>query len=335
VTTALRAGIVGLGAMGRHHVRALHALDGVDLVGIADRAGSNDGVGAAPVVPTVSQLIDLGVQMCIVAVPTDDHYSVGIELAEAGVHTLIEKPLSGDLAAARCLLEAFGNAGVVACVGHVERYNPALAELRRRLGEGQAGAVYQIATSRQGPFPHRVSDVGAVKDLATHDLDLTAWIADSSYAQVAAQTARRAGRAHEDLVAIVGLLQNGIVTNHLVNWLTPVKDRRVAVHGERGCFVADTLAAELVFAAHGHSEIAWDALSTIRGDSGGEVTRYEFDKREPLMLELAAFRDAILGRRATIVTLEEGLATVFVAEAVLRSAAAGSVIEISLERSIS
>src|SRR5947208_878525 len=134
--------------MGRHHVRVLRALDGVDLVGIADRAGSISGADAAPVVPTVSQLIDLGVQMCVVSVPTDDHRSVGIELAAAGVHTLIEKPLSGDVADARCLLEAFRTAGVVACVGHVERYNPALVELRPRLRSGQAGAVYQIATRR-------------------------------------------------------------------------------------------------------------------------------------------------------------------------------------------
>ena len=125
------------------------------------------------------------------------------------------------------------------------------------------------------------------------------------------------------------------MTNHLVNWLTPFKDRRVAVHGERGCFVADTLAADLVFTAHGHCETAWDAVSALRGGSEGDMSRYELEKREPLMLELAAFRDAVLGRRAAVVTLEEALASVFVADAVLRSAAGGTVIDLSLEGSTS
>jgi predicted dehydrogenase len=99
--------------------------------------------------------------------------------------------------------------------------------------------------------------------------------------------------------------------------------------------VADTLAADLVFTAHGHCETAWDTVSTLCGGSGDDMTHYELEKREPLMRELAAFRDAILGRGGTVVTLEEALATVFVAEAVLRSAAAGTVMDLSLEGSTS
>jgi hypothetical protein len=70
--------------------------------------------------------------------------------------------------------------------------------------------------------------------------------------------------------------------------------------------VADTLAADLVFTAHGHCETAWDTVSTLRGGSGGDMTRYELEKREPLLRELAAFRDAILGRGGTVVTLRGG-----------------------------
>ena len=67
-------------------------------------------------------------------------------------------------------------AGLVAAVGHIERYNPALQEMRRRLDAGELGEIYQVATRRQGPFPARIADVGVVLDLATHDIDLTAWV---------------------------------------------------------------------------------------------------------------------------------------------------------------
>ena len=114
-------------------------------------------------------------------------------LAEAGVHTLIEKPLALDVDSARRVSDAFESRGLVGCVGQIERYNPALQNLRMRLHDGELGSVHQIVTRRQGPFPNRVADVGVVKDLATHDIDLTAWVTDSQFRSVAARTAYKSG----------------------------------------------------------------------------------------------------------------------------------------------
>ena len=122
---------------------------------------------------------------------------------------------------------------MVGAVGHIERYNPALQSLRERMANGDLGDIYQIATRRQGPFPARIADVGVVKDLATHDIDLTAWLAQSEYVSVAAQVALRSGRPHEDMVAATGKLANGTITNHLVNWLSPMKERVTVVTGEK------------------------------------------------------------------------------------------------------
>jgi len=108
------------------------------------------------------------------------------------------------VAAGTELARAFESAGVLGCVGHIERYNPALQSLRDRLENGDLGEVYQVATRRQGPFPERIRDVGVVKDLGTHDIDLTAWVARSPYRSVSASVAHRAGRPYEDLVAFVG-----------------------------------------------------------------------------------------------------------------------------------
>jgi UDP-N-acetylglucosamine 3-dehydrogenase len=329
VTAALRAGLVGLGAIGRHHARVLRGLEGVELVAVADPAGDPNRLAeGVPVVADVEELVRTGIDMCVVAAPTRLHGEVGLALAAAGVHTLIEKPLSDSMASCLELSQAFAAAGVVGCVGHIERYNPALQALRRRIEAGELGALYQVATRRQGPFPARIADVGVVFDLASHDIDLTSWVTGQEFATVSARTAHKSGRLHEDLVAVVGQLTDGTVTNHLVNWLSPMKERVTLVTGEKGCFVADTLNADLTFFTNANVAMEWDALSIFRGVAEGDMIRYAIAKPEPLRTELQAFRDAVLGRKADIVTLEQGTRTVTVAEALLASADTGTTVAV-------
>ena len=327
--TTLRAGLIGLGMMGRNHARVLACLDEVDLVAVADPCGDPHGVaGGRTVLHDVAEVIAAGVDYCVVSAPTAYHLDIGLQLAEAGVHGLIEKPLAQDPPAARKLVEAFSERGLIGAVGHIERYNPSLQSARRRLENGDLGTVYQIITRRQGPFPGRIADVGVVKDLATHDIDLTAWVAQQPFTSVAARTTCRSGREHEDLVAMVGTLADGTVTNHLVNWLSPLKERVTIITGERGTYVADTLTADLTFHANGSVPTTWGELRQFRGVTEGDVIRYAIHKPEPLRVEHENFRDAILDRPADIVTLEQGLTTVTVAEAMIDSAATGATVTI-------
>lgn len=323
----LRAGLIGLGMMGRHHARVLGSLDGVELVAVADPGGDQHKVaGGRPVFETVEQLIELGIDYCMVAVPTIYHEQIGLALAAAGVHAIIEKPLAHDTASAQRLATAFADAGLVGATGHIERYNPALQQARSRLEAGELGEVYQVQTRRQGPFPARIADVGVVKDLGTHDIDLTTWVTQQTFTAVSARTAYKSGRQHEDLVAIVGQLSNGTVTSHLVNWLSPLKERVTIITGERGTFVADTLTADLTFHANGQVQTTWGDIARFRGVTEGDVVRYAFAKPEPLRVEHENFRDAVLGKDADIVTMEQGLATVRVAEACIESARTGTTI---------
>lgn len=319
--TSLRAGLIGLGMMGRHHARVLKEIDGVDFVAAADAFGDPHGAATGvPLCGSVQELIAHGIDMAVVAVPTAFHEEVALELAEAGVHALIEKPIASTVEAGQRIVDAFTRAGLVGAVGHIERFNPALQSLRERIEHGDLGEVYQIATRRQGPFPARIADVGVVKDLGTHDIDLTSWLAQSPYAAVSAHTALRSGREHEDLVSVTGKLSNGVITNHLVNWLSPMKERITVVTGERGAFIADTISADLTWYENGTIQTEWESVASFRGVIEGNVTRFAIAKKEPLKAEHEAFRDAVLGKSYNIVTLEEGLATLRVAEAVLESA---------------
>jgi len=323
----LRAGLIGLGAMGRNHARVLAGLDGVELVGISDPAHeAPDGVFGRPVVPDLDGLIGLGLDYAVVACPTALHEEVGVRLAEADVCALVEKPLAHTPEAAARLVEAFGSRGLVGAVGHIERYNPSLQSLRSRLEAGDLGDIFQVVTRRQGPFPARIADVGVIKDLATHDIDLTSWVTGRGYVSVAARTITKSGRPHEDMLSAVCQLDGGVIASHLVNWLSPFKERSTVVTGDRGSFVADTLTADLTFYANGVTTSEWEALRAFRGVAEGDMTRYALAKREPLLVEHERFRDAVLGRESDIVTLAEGLRTVQVAEAMLESAASGTTV---------
>jgi UDP-N-acetylglucosamine 3-dehydrogenase len=330
MSRALRAGLIGLGRMGRHHARVLRELPGVELVAAADTRMRADGERALEVVGTVEELLDRDLDMCVLATPTVTHEPIGLQLAEAGVATLIEKPLAHDVKAAQHIVEAFARRSTLCCVGHIERFNPALQEMRRRLAADELGSLYQVVTRRQGPFPDRVLDAGVILDLATHDIDLTAWVTGAAYRSVSARSAHRSGRPHEDLVSVVAELSNGLVVTHLVNWLSPFKERVTAVTGDQGSLVADTLTADLTMFKNGSHRSEWDRVAAFRGVVEGDVIRFAFPKPEPLTTELRNFAAAVRGDdEGQVVTLDEGLATVRIAEAMRDSAATGNTIRIS------
>ncbi len=296
MSEALRFGVVGLGAMGRHHVRLLSRLDGVHFVGGVDPAGDiYRSLAHEPLYANLPDLLAEGVDAAVVAVPTKHHEQVAVQLAEAGIHTLIEKPLAGDVESAQRIAAAFDGRGLVAVAGHIERFNAAIQDMQRRLVRGDLGRIFSIQTERVGPYPTRIGDVGVLEDLATHDIDLVTWLIGESFATVHAQSARQIRRAHDDLVEVIGQLGNGVVVRMSVNWLTPTKRRQVTVLGERGALVAELLNSDLTLYSNSDVETEWDEMARLRGVSEGDVVRFALRKREPLLAELEHFRDAIHG----------------------------------------
>jgi predicted dehydrogenase len=328
-----RGAVIGLGMIGRHHARLLQASDRVGFAGAVDPGGDRFRAVHQPelVLDSIAELLDRGpLQFAIVAVPTERHLPAVRELAAAGVSMLIEKPLAATTETAAEIVDICHRAGVLAAVGHVERFNPALQELRRRLLEGQIGRLVTVSTIRSGPFPARVQDVGVVKDLATHDIDLVSWLSDSKIATLAAQTQYLSGREHEDLVLVIGALESGAAFSIVVDWVSPTKVRRTRVLGDRGMLEADTLTGDLFFYENAQVRIAWSATQQFRGVSEGNVTRYALERREPLLVEHDAFLDLLEGRRDPgVVTLEQGVEIVQVAEVVLASARTGEAVSLA------
>jgi UDP-N-acetylglucosamine 3-dehydrogenase len=306
--------------MGRHHARLLQAAEGVDFCGAVDPGGDRYRAvhDQSLVFESIAELTaQRRLDFAIVAAPTEFHVEIVRELAEAGVSVLIEKPLAATSEQAREIVTICEQAGVHGAVGHVERFNPALQELRRRLLGGQVGRLFSLSTTRVGPFPARITDVGVVKDLATHDI-------------VAAQTQYLTGRKHEDLVLACGALESGASYAITVDWVSPTKVRRTRVLGERGMLEADTLTADLYFFENAEIGVVWSAAQQFRGVSEGNVTRYALVRREPLSLEHDAFLGLLAGRPGPeVVSLQEGVEIVTVAEAVLASAGSGATVNVA------
>jgi predicted dehydrogenase len=323
----LRAALIGLGAMGKNHARVLKSLPGVELVAVFDSAANSEN-SSLPLVSSFEALVGLEPDYCVIATPTFTHEDLAIALAKNGINIFIEKPISFSSESATRIIEAVAAKGLIGGVGHIERFNAALVEAKRRINQGQLGEVYQISTRRLGPFPSRVTDVGVTIDLATHDIDLTKWLADSSYESISARTITRLGRNNEDLVSVVGNLKNGILVNHNVNWLSPLKERKTIITGEKGTFVADTLRSDLTFYENGSIVNSQREIAYFRGVTQGETTIFAFDKPEALFVEHVEFIKALNGLDSNYVTLQQASETIKVAEALIASSNAGGVIKL-------
>jgi predicted dehydrogenase len=329
--TNLKVGLIGLGMMGKNHLRILSSLEGVDLVGVADPLAKVDitrEIKGHENFTEYRELLDQGLDYCVIAAPTGFHREISVAALSRGVNCLIEKPVSVNYKEALEIKIAADKAKKLVGIGHIERYNSAIRQLKGRLLDGDLGAIYQISLRRQGPFPSRIADVGVVKDLATHDIDLAMWLSESLFASVNAQTTHRSGREHEDLVSINGKLQNGVVVNLLVNWLSPLKERSLVVTGDKGAFVVDTLNSDLTFYENGSHEVSQDSFLHFKGVKQGSVTTFAFNKPEPLQVEHENFRDKLLGKESNIATLLEGIETARVADAVIESSKLGQSIRL-------
>jgi UDP-N-acetylglucosamine 3-dehydrogenase len=324
----MRAAVAGLGSMGRNHARVWAELDGIELVGVADPSeGALSAFARGRRVEGFAGVEEMlertRPDVLSVATPTSLHEETVAVAVRRGVHVLVEKPVAPDVEGAERVAQLVRDAGVVAMVGHVERFNPALLELRRRLEEGQLGEIFQLAARRVGPFPPRIRDVGVVRDLATHDLDQARHLLQRDVEVLFAQTAQRVHTRYEDLVSIVGRAQGGVVLNFEVNWLSPRKMRETVIIGEGGMFVADSLTQDLFLFENNWEEGSWRLLQTLRGVSEGNMVRFALRRVEPLRAELAAFVDAVSQGTAPACTLDDGIQALRLAEATLRSAREG------------
>lgn len=328
----IKAAVIGVGSMGQNHARVYNEMEDVSLVAVSDvntelaeRIASR--YKAKHYAEHTEMLAHESLDIVSVAVPTELHYSVALDAIGKGLHLLVEKPIADTVVRAREILSRAEAKGVRLMVGHVERFNPAVVELKRRLDEDQLGRIFQIHARRLGPFPDRVRDVGVVIDLATHDLDVLCHLTGAEVARVYAETEQEIHTHHEDSLSGLLRFENGIVGVLDVNWLTPTKVRELSVTGEQGMFVVDYLTQDLYLYENEYVDSAWDRLGMLKGVGEGNMTKLRIRKREPLYLELQSFVRAIAEGSEPWVSGEDGIRALALAQAMVKSGREHKIIE--------
>jgi UDP-N-acetylglucosamine 3-dehydrogenase len=323
----LRAAVIGVGSMGYNHVRVYRELQEegmVQLVAVADQNASKSiKVGSRYNVPHFAdyrQLIDeCTPDLVSLAVPTSLHCAMAVELLERGVSVLVEKPIASTLEEGEKMIAAAQKSGATLAIGHVERFNPVVTELRRRLREGMAGRIYKILAERLSPYPARIYDVGVVIDLASHDIDLLRYLMNEDIIRLYGETTRTISSEREDAFTGMMRFRSGALGVLDVNWITPTKVRRITITGARGMFRCDLLSQELFFYENEIAPSQWDSLSVLRGVSEGNVLGVRIARQEPLMAELIDFISAVKQGRPPTVSGREGLDTLRIALEFMRS----------------
>ena len=320
----VRVGLIGLGSMGRNHLRILASMEGARLVAVADPdetalAAATAATGALGFAEPLALLAEADLDAVVIAAPTTTHVGLALAAIDRGIAALIEKPLAATPPEADAIVTASRARGVPIQVGHVERFNPAVLELGRLLGAGWLSSVYAITSRRAGPFPARIRDVGVTIDLATHDVDILSWIARERPIRVFAETAQRIHADHEDLLFGLMSFESGTVAMLDVDWLTPAKRRQLTVVGEEGMFELDYLTQRLTFTRS--SELTNPRMIAGYAPTfAGEVAELPVPTEEPLLAELTAFIHVVRTGDRPVVDVDDGRWAVVLAHALLTSA---------------
>lgn len=329
-----RIAVIGVGAMGRNHARVCSEIPEAELVAVVDEietlAHTAARLHGARAYKDYAQMLESEhPEAVIVAVPTQAHHRIVTDLLTAGCNVLVEKPIAATLDEAREIVALAEGQGLILMVGHIERYNPAITELKRRLDAGQLGRSFQIHARRLGPFPARIRDVGVVVDLATHDLDIMRFLTGSEVVRVYAEANREIHTSNEDLFTGMARFADGTLGLLEINWLTPTKIRELYVTGERGMFRADYLTQDLYFFENADvNGEGWSTMAVLRGVTEGAMTRFAIKKKEPLRAEVEAFISAVRGDASHAVKGSDGMAALALALSMIESTKSHQVKEI-------
>ena len=309
----IRTGVIGVGSMGQNHARVYNEIS--DLIAVADpneeqgrEVASRLGVEWYSDYREMLQNIDA----VTVAVPTFLHLEVARDVADAGVHMLIEKPLSHSSADAQEIVDIAHKKEVILAVGHIERHNPVISFAKKGLKDGKWGNLITLSSKRVSNYPHRIKDVGVVFDLAIHDLDIISYLTDSQVVSLQAHGGSITNEGNVDHVSIIMDFQNG--SNGIIeaNWLTPMKVRELTLTCSKAYVILDYMDQSVSIKRLDSLELEeqnlWDAKYEIVED------KPTIKKYEPLKNELMDFLGCIEKSCEPMVTGAHGVRSVKLAE---------------------
>lgn len=300
----LRTAVVGVGALGRHHLRWMSQLAASDLVGCydVDSDKAKQYAGEYGVIPfqSLDELIGK-VEAVSVVVPTSRHYEVASRLIKAGIHCLIEKPITSDSAHAAQLHQLAIAHNVKVTVGQIERFNPAVMAL-----DSEKIKPSFIEAHRLAAFDPRGTDVAVVLDLMIHDIDLVLKFIKSRVVDIqASAVAVISDKA--DIANARLTFQNGAVANLTASRISLHAMRKLRIFQQSGYFSLDLAAKQADLYSLADSDSPSEGLRVPFGKSGRDIIyRKKVDSGQDMLgAEISAFLDAVINDTPVAVTVAE------------------------------
>jgi predicted dehydrogenase len=299
--TKIRAGVVGAGSFGRHHLRILSQSPGAELVGVVDNDSQRAAAAATQYgCQAYASVADLAgkIDAAVVAVPTSAHADVGCALLESGIDVLVEKPIAADIASARRLVDNAARTGRILQVGHLERLNPAITALKTIVTLPLFFEIHRLSL-----FSPRSLDVDVVLDLMIHDLDIVLHLVGAMPEEI-----RAAGISilsdKVDIANVRLAFPGGCIANLTASRVSTERVRKLRLFQPHQYVSLDYQKQEAVaFTLSGGQQIGFQPLTV--------------PKDEPLRLEIESFLEAVRNRSRPAVSGEEGLRALDIGLAIL------------------
>jgi UDP-N-acetylglucosamine 3-dehydrogenase len=305
----MNVAVIGCGSWGRNHIRVYNDLGNASIIAIADmntatakEFGERYSVDWYTEPEKIFERDD--VEAVSICTPTVTHADLAMQAIEAGKHVLVEKPMTNTTDEAKELINAAKKRGVHLAVGFVERFNPAVSEAMNIISKGEVGEVILAHTRRVSRRPLRIGDVGVIKDLAIHDIDIVNQLFKSKAKTVFA-SAGSIAHDFEDYANIIVCFDNNRSAFIETNWLTPRKVRTLTITGTEGLITVEYITQQIIV------------------ENNERLYQPFLDYGEPLLRELDSFVNSILNDESPEVRGEDGLRALEISEAAIQSAKSG------------
>jgi len=307
--------VIGTGFWGKNHARVFKELEETELIAVCDVDAERAKAvakqfGAKPYMNAGKMLKRKEIEAVSICTWSTSLAKEALKALKAGKHVLVEKPMATNVKQAEKLLETAEKNGLHLTVGFLMRFIPGVQRVKKAIENKKIGELVCATAKRVSQWPERIGDVGVVKDVAIHDIDIMRYLFDEDPIAVYAKTGSMAHRKFEDYAQIMLTFEGGKSAFIESNWLTPYKTRILVVTGSEAIMKLDYITQELTIE---------DAKETLQ-------PRHPW--QEPLKLELQHFANCVLKREKPLVTGMDGLKALRIAEAALKSSVKGRVIKL-------
>jgi len=306
----LKAAVIGIGNMGRFHAKNYFELNETELVAIADLDRKKGEKTAKELnCRFYSDYKKLAEKekpdLVSIAVPTKSHKEVAIFFIEKGINAIVEKPIAGTIEEAEAIIRAAEKSGAKLTIGHIERFNPAVTKLKQLMKSGKLGEINSIIVRRVGIYPPQIKDANVIIDLAVHDIDIINHLLERLPDKVDANSGKSITENKKDYADI--FMKYGKTSALVqVNWITPVKIRKMNITGSKGYAEMDYLTQEIAL-FESNCNIEANSFKDFVVKFAPNMKKVKIEKEQPLKKELVSFIKTIKENKEPVVTTKQAL----------------------------